>query len=88
MGRYANAKKEMMKDGFRKVTMCLVMDKNCYTGKDEMFIIETMEDAKHYCGRGQKMEITCFIKQEGEIKTNKNKKLVGVCRQVFSFRIS
>jgi hypothetical protein len=40
--------KQMLKDGFVKKQVCILIDKDTYSGKEHIVVIDTPEHAKEY----------------------------------------
>lgn len=54
--------KQMLKDGFKKVQVAVVLDRIAYTGKNKITVVDTIENAKRYRNSGEVRLATMYIK--------------------------
>lgn len=55
--------KQMLKDGFKKVQVAVVLDRNTHTGKSKITVVDTIENAKRYRNSGELRLATMYIKE-------------------------
>ena len=55
--------KQMLKDGFQKVQVAVIIDKDI-NGKEHLLIVDTLEHAKEYKSSGDYVKLaTMFVKK-------------------------
>lgn len=55
--------KQMLKDGFVKKTVAILIDKDSYSGKEHFVVIDTPEHAKEYKTSESMRLATMYVKE-------------------------
>lgn len=55
--------KQMLKDGFVKKQVVLLIDKSSYSGKEHIVVVDTMEHAKEYKTNETIKLATMYVKE-------------------------
>ena len=55
--------KQMLKDGFVKKQVCILIDKDTYSGKEHIVVVDTLEHAKEYKTNETIRLATMYIKE-------------------------
>jgi hypothetical protein len=55
--------KQMLKDGFVKKQVAILIDKDTYSGKEHIVVVDTPEHAKFYKTGGEMRLATMYVKE-------------------------
>lgn len=55
--------KQMLKDGFVKKTIAILIHKDSYSGKEHIIVVDTPEHAKEYKTNEAMRQATMYIKE-------------------------
>ena len=55
--------KQMLKDGFVKKQVVILIDKDTYSGKEHIVVVDTPEHAKYYKTGGEMRLATIYVKE-------------------------
>lgn len=55
--------KQMLKDGFVKKQVAILIDKNTYSGKEHIIVVDTPEHAKEYKTNETMRQATMYVKE-------------------------
>lgn len=55
--------KQMLKDGFVKKQVAILIDKDTYSGKEHIVVVDTPEHAKWYKTGGEMRLATMYVKE-------------------------
>lgn len=56
--------KQMLKNGFKKVQVAILIEKDSYSGKEHFVVIDTPEHAKEYKTNETMRLATMFVKED------------------------
>ena len=56
--------KQMLKDGFVKKTVAILIEKDTYSGKEHIIVIDTPEHAKEYKTSESMRLATMYVKED------------------------